>query len=189
MPLMRYLIVSAGVVSVLSGCIDGNWNSPYPVADRDNNTLYSSFSERPKHLDPVRSYSSSEYAFIAQIYEPLLQYHFLKRPYELVPLTTSKMPEIRYFDARGRALRTDVSMDRIAFSEYEIEIQPGIQFQPHPALAQDGDGTYRFHALPPEQIAQAHTLADIGSTGSRELTAADYIYQIKRMAEDRKSVV
>jgi ABC-type transport system substrate-binding protein len=185
MPLMRYLIVSAGVVSVLSGCIDGNWNSPYPVADRDNNTLYSSFSERPKHLDPVRSYSSSEYAFIAQIYEPLLQYHFLKRPYELVPLTTSKMPEIRYFDARGRALRTDVSMDRIAFSEYEIEIQPGIQFQPHPALAQDGDGTYRFHALPPEQIAQAHTLADIGSTGSRELTAADYIYQIKRMADAR----
>ena len=57
----------------------------------------SSFQERPKHLDPARSYSSNEYAFIAQIYEPLFQYHYLKKPYELIPLTASEMPKLYYY--------------------------------------------------------------------------------------------
>ncbi len=89
----------------LNGCSDGAWNNPYPRAEKLANTLYSSFSERPKHLDPVRSYSSNEYAFIAQIYEPPLQYHFLKRPYRLVPQTTTGLPAVRYLDADVKELR------------------------------------------------------------------------------------
>ena len=61
---------------------------------RKKNFLFSSFQERPKHLDPAKSYSSNEYTFLAQIYEPLLQYHYLKRPYELIPLTAEQMPKI-----------------------------------------------------------------------------------------------
>ena len=66
---------------LLSACSDGQWNNPYPDEDSHRNIYYSSFDERPKHLDPARSYSSNEWAFISQIYEPPLQYHFLKRPY------------------------------------------------------------------------------------------------------------
>ena len=69
----------------LSGCSDKPLNSPYGKNADNKKVFYSSFQERPKHLDPARSYSSNEYAFIAQIYEPLFQYHYLKKPYQLIP--------------------------------------------------------------------------------------------------------
>ena len=63
----------------LSGCGEV-WNNPYPAQETGRNILYSAFTERPKHLDPVQSYSEDEAEFNAQIYEPPLQYHYLKRP-------------------------------------------------------------------------------------------------------------
>jgi oligopeptide transport system substrate-binding protein len=172
-------------VLLLGGCDSGPWNDPYPQRDAASNILYSSFSERPKHLDPVRSYSSNEYAFIAQIYEPPLQYHFLKRPYELVPLTLERVPEPAFFDAEGSLLPQDAEAGQVGFSEYLLRIRPGIRYQPHPAFAKDEDGRYLYHDLSPERIAAANTLADFPDSGSRELTAADYVYQIKRLAFPR----
>ena len=72
---------------MLAACDQQPWNRPYPADDAGRNILYSLFQERPKHLDPARSYSSNEVTFTGQIYEPPLQYHYLKRPYELIPLT------------------------------------------------------------------------------------------------------
>ena len=46
----------------------------------------SNFQLPPKHLDPAVSYSADENIFLAQIYEPPLGYHFLKRPYKLEPV-------------------------------------------------------------------------------------------------------
>ena len=172
-------------VVLLGGCGQPPWNNPYRSVDSDANVLYASFSERPKHLDPVRAYSSNEYAFIAQIYEPPLQYHFLKRPYELIPLTAEKVPEPLLLDVAGNLLPADVSADRVAFSEYCLKIRPGIRYQPHPALARDASGRYRYHDLSPQRIETLNTLADFEYSGSRELTAADYAYQIKRLAFPR----
>ena len=56
------------------------WNDPYPAAESGRNILYSAFTERPKHLDPAQSYTDDESIFTGQIYEPPLQYHYLKRP-------------------------------------------------------------------------------------------------------------
>ncbi len=158
------------------------WNNPYPAAQIEENILYSSFSERPKHLDPVRSYSSDEYAFIAQIYEPPLQYHYLKRPYTLVPLTAVNMPRVTYFGADGSVIPGDAPVNDISFTEYEFQIQPGIQYQPHPALAKNKRGEYLYHSLSREQVSRVHELSDFAQTAARELTAADYAHQIKRMA-------
>ncbi|HSH41129.1 MAG TPA: hypothetical protein VK973_03270, partial [Arenicellales bacterium] len=80
-----YGVLTAALIA--SSTAPAAWNNPYPESDARAEIIYSSFSERPKHLDPARSYSADEYTFIAQIYEPPLQYHFLKRPYELIPLT------------------------------------------------------------------------------------------------------
>ena len=55
-------------------------NNPYPESESKENIYYSSFNEQPKTLDPARSYSSNEYIFIGQIYEPLLEYDYFKRP-------------------------------------------------------------------------------------------------------------
>ncbi len=181
---MHRLAVSV-FCALISPASDALWNNPYPESQAKENVLYSSFSERPKHLDPVRSYSAGEYAFIAQIYEPPLQYHFLQRPYVLVPLTAVNMPRVTYIGADGEILAGDAPVTDIAFSEYEIRIQPGIRYQPHPALARNEHGEYIYHALSPAQIKQVHELGDFKHTGSRELTAMDYMYQIKRMANPR----
>src|SRR3954452_16656159 len=112
----RIFILAAFAVALLAGC-GRIWNDPYPAADRGRNILYSAFTERPKHLDPVQSYTSDEYDFIQQIYEPPLQYHYLKRPYELVPQTTTEVPKARLYDAQGHELPASAASERVAYSE------------------------------------------------------------------------
>jgi ABC-type transport system substrate-binding protein len=177
----------AGVLAAigLAGCSEQPWNSPYPAQQADQNILYSSFSERPKHLDPAQSYSSNEVVFTGQIYEPPLQYHFLKRPYQLEPLTAARLPVPYYLDQAGRRLAADSPPADIAFSVYDIEIKPGIRYQPHAAFARDAQGRYLYHALSGADLDRINTLADFAATGSRELVAADYVYQIKRLAHPR----
>ena len=173
-------------LSLMASCSD-RLNTPYPDSETGANVLYSAFSERPKHLDPARSYSSNEVEFTGQIYEPPLQYHFLKRPYTLIPLTAEAVPRPRYVDAAGNALPDDAPAASIAESVYEIRIRPGIRYQPHPAFARDEAGRYRYHALPASEIAGKTRIRDFGHSGTRELVAADYVYQIKRLANPRLS--
>jgi oligopeptide transport system substrate-binding protein len=175
--------LAAGVlVSLLGACEEAPWNDPYPRDQSMGNIVYSAFSERPKHLDPVRSYSSNEYTFIAQIYEPPLQYHFLKRPYELVPLSAVEVPAPTFVDADGKALPADAPVQRIANSEYLIRIRQGILFQPHPAFAKDEDGKYRYLALTESDLGGINRLSDFPYSATRELMAEDFVYQIKRLA-------
>ncbi|MDD1627596.1 MAG: ABC transporter substrate-binding protein [Methylococcaceae bacterium] len=169
----------------LIACDASQLNNPYPEDEGKLSVLYQSFSERPKHLDPAVAYSENEYAFIAQIYEPPIQYHYLKRPYQLTPLTASKMPEINYLNKQGEKLGEGAKESDIAYTDYVIDIQPNIQFQPHPALAKNAQGDYRYHHLTQAQIQSLSTLNDFKGTGSRELTAEDYVYQIKRLAHPK----
>jgi oligopeptide transport system substrate-binding protein len=159
------------------------WNDPYPRERGLANTLYGSFVERPKHLDPARSYSADEYRFIAQIYEPPLQYHFLNRPYQLVPLSLQAMPQVTWVAADGKPLFQDADPASVAFSDYEFTIQPGIRFQPHPALARDSNGGYAYHGLDRETIAGLDDLGDLPEGGTRELLAEDFVNGIKRIAD------
>lgn len=161
------------------------WNEPYPVADRNKNIFYSAFTDRPKHLDPAQSYTSDEYDIIQQIYEPPFQYHYLKRPYELVPATALEVPRAKYFDKLGNPLPEDARPERVAYSEYEIRIRAGIRYQPHPAFASDAKGEPLYLSLPESEIRSKYALSDFPRSGTRELTAEDYVYQIKRLANPR----
>ncbi len=179
-------IIMIGITCTsLCSCGDVAWNNPYPRSDDNKSIFYSSFSERPKHLDPVSSYSENEATFNAQIYEPVVQYHFLKRPYELIPLTATAVPEPEYRDANGALLTRDANVGAIKSVVYRIEVQPGILYQPHPAFARSESGDLRYHGLSIQEIDQYHTLADFSESGTRELTAHDYVYQIKRLAHPR----
>ena len=182
---MKTALLLAGLV-LLSAC-DRRWNDPYPDIPQAANVVYSAFSERPKHLDPARSYSSNEAEFTGQIYEPPLQYHFLKRPYTLIPLTAETVPQPRYVDAAGNLLPDDAPTQQIAESVYEVRIRPGIRYQPHPAFAKDAEGRHRYHAMHAADVAGKFTIADFEHVGTRELVAADYVYQIKRLANPRLS--
>ena len=178
-PILAWL---PALAAIFSGC-GQEWNNPYPAQDGGGNILYSAFTERPKHLDPVQSYSEDEAEFNAQIYEPPLQYHYLKRPYTLIPLAAEAMPLQRTVDAAGRDVPAD--SPRVVHTLYEIRIRPGILYQPHPAFAQAADGKLLYHSFAQGDLKEVYSLRDFSQTGTRELTAEDYIYQIKRLAHPR----
>ncbi len=181
----RSLFLAAALCVGATGCGEGPWNDPYPAGERDGNVIYDTFNERPKHLDPVSSYSENEAVFTGQIYEPPLQYHFLKRPYELEPLTATALPEVTYLDAAGAVLPAAAPVETVARSVYRLTIRPGILYQPHPAFARDADGRYVNVDLGEEALVTVNSLADFAATGTRELEAADYVYQVKRLAHPR----
>jgi ABC-type transport system substrate-binding protein len=155
------------------------------VAQRGANIFYVPFAERPKHLDPVQAYSENEYLLIGSIYTPPLQYHYLKRPYELIPSAATEMPRVTYYDAADKALPENADAKSIAYSVYEIHLKPGFKYQPHPAFATDAQGKPAYASLKREDLSAIFELRDFKQTGTREVTAQDFVYQIKRLAHPR----
>ncbi len=173
-------IICLFIISLLLiSCDVSQLNNPHSETDPNLSILYSSFSERPKRLDPAVSYSTSENTFLAQIYEPPYQYSYLKRPYQLEPLSAEKLPVIDYLNAQGKSLTGDFLANQIAFSEYTIEIKQGVKFQPHPAFIEANRN------LSESQIEELTKLNDFTELGARELIAEDYVYQIKRLADPK----
>ncbi|NCT57221.1 MAG: peptide ABC transporter substrate-binding protein, partial [Legionella sp.] len=158
-------------------------NDPYPAHESSEKIYYSSFTERPKTLDPARSYVVNESLFTAQIYEPVLQYDYLMRPYTLVPRTITRMPEVRYYDKADHLLK-QYDSDKIAYSVYTLHLKSGILYQPHPAFAQTKTGKFEYYPLAPNFFKKhdIKILSDFKHVGTRELTAEDYVYEIKRIA-------
>ncbi len=181
--LMRFLSCFCSVIMILLvGCELPAINSPYPEHAEEDDILYTSFSLRPKHLDPAKSYSSNEINFTSQIYEPPFQYHYLKRPYTLIPLTATSLPNVSYFNEQGTELSDQEALGEVAYSVYTITIKPNIFYQSHPAFAKDKQGAFLYHQLTEEQLADIDDLSDFKQQESRELIAEDYVYQIKRLA-------
>jgi len=165
---------------MVTGCVP---NNPYPPSEQGENIYYSTFDEEPKHLDPAISYSSDEYTFLGQIYEPPLAYHYLKRPYQLIPLTAEHVPSPLYFDEQGNSLPSDAAEELVAKAVYEIRIKPGIMYQEHPCFAKDENENFIYHSLKDQDMSGIYEVRHFPKTGSRELLAADYVYQIKRLAD------
>ena len=176
------LVCAWACAALLTACGDV-WNDPYGNDDKGGVVLYTAFTDRPKHLDPVQSYAEDEAEFNGQIYEPPLQYHPFKQPYTLIPLTAEAVPQPSFLNAAGEPVPAE-SAD-VAFSVYEIRIRPGIRYAPHPAFAKDDAGNLRYHALDRAVLADIWELKDFPYSDTRELLAADYVYQIKRLAHPR----
>lgn len=172
--------VILSVIMFFSGCDGSRWNSPYELSQVEEPVLFSAFSSRPKHLDPVISYNANEWSIISQVYEPPLQYHYLKRPYTLEPLTLTEMPTVTFLNQSGEVVSEDSG--EVAFSEYRLQLKPNIYFQPHPAFVKDAQGQPALVPLTNEQLEGIRTLEDFTETDTRPLTADDYAYAIKRMA-------
>lgn len=83
-------------------------------------------------FDPALAYSDDAFSVMAQVLEPPYQYHYLKRPYEVIPLLTEGLPEV---SNEGRT--------------YTFRLRHGIFFHPHPA----------FHGQVREMHAQDFALA------------------------------
>ena len=177
---MRALTIAVlGCVGLLLSACGSNWNDPYPVTDAGQNVLYTEFTERPKHLDPAISFASNEAEITYQVYEMPVQYHYLKRPYELIPQLAEELPQAAFFDKSDQPLPATADPKTVAYSLYTVKVKRGVKFQPHQAFVE------RNRALPPEQIKALAKLSDVPATDTRELKADDFIYQIKRLAHPR----
>jgi len=101
-------------------------NDPYPPADEEAKVLYGSFVDAPKKLDPATSYSQSEHIITGAIFDTLLEYHFLKRPLELIPGIAARLPEI-----------TDLGGGR---SRIRFELRPELLYHDDPCFELSAPG-------------------------------------------------
>jgi len=114
-PLVRaaFLLLAISVILGIGACTKKKSEA--------ENAIHIAVSAKIKGLDPVMSddmYSGDE---VARVYEGLYQYHYLKRPYTLIPALAEAMPEI---SADGKT--------------WTIKIKKGIVFQDDPAFKATG---------------------------------------------------
>lgn len=178
----QWLAAVLAVAALAAGCS----NNPQPDDAAATNTLFSAFSERsPRYLDPTASYSNNETPITYQVYEPLYGYHYLKRPYLLIPKTATEVVEPKYFDKAGQPLAADADAALIAESVYDIPIKKGVMYAPHPAFAKDAQGHYLYHDMKPGEVGDRRSPWQFAVRGTRELVAADFVYALKRQATPR----
>lgn len=178
--LVRFLIAAG--LGLLGACN----NSPYPEGAASKNILFNSFDERsPRYLDPTASYLNPETPYTFAAYEPLYGYHYLKRPYEIVPKAAEAVVTPAYLDKNGQRLPEDAPAEQIAESIYDIPIKKGVLYAPHPAFAKDDKGELLYHHLTRAQLGNKRSPLEFGKQGTRELVADDFVYAFKRHATTR----
>lgn len=82
-----------------------------------NKKLRLSIATEIDSFDPAQAFNDDSLKVLSQVFEPLYQYHYLKRPYEVIPLIAEGMPT--------------VSSDGL---NYTIKIKRDVAYHPHPAF-------------------------------------------------------
>ena len=119
---VRALVVAPLLALLVAGCT----NNPYPAADSEHKVLYKSYRDAPRTLDPAVAYTTNAHAITGEIYETLLEYHYLKRPYELIPSLARALPEARDLGD--------------GFITYRFLLREGLLYQDDPCFELDGAG-------------------------------------------------
>jgi oligopeptide transport system substrate-binding protein len=102
------------LVLILAGCSNSE------LGDAGSNTLYQE-TARIRGFDPVKAGDVASARAVALVYEPLLQYAYLERPYKVEPLLAERLPE--------------VSEDGLV---YTFRIRSSIYYQDDPCFVDSG---------------------------------------------------
>ncbi len=148
-------------------------NSPYPAKDADENVLYESFYSEPQHFDPAQCYAAGDSKLLCNILDPPFQYHYLKRPYELIPALATEVP---------RPVRRPMTFDGNSYPEavvYTIRIKPNLRYQDHPCFVEAN------RRLTPATAMDIRAVGDFHDVATREVLAADFVHAIRRLADPR----
>lgn len=86
-------------------------------ASTEKTNLRLSLDNAVESLDPAKAYSDDSLFVSAQVLEPLYQYHYLKRPYEIQPLLAEALPQ---FSEKGKVVK--------------INLKKGVYYHPHPVF-------------------------------------------------------
>ena len=72
---------------------------------RNTDKLVTVIEKQPNSLDPVNAYTDSALLVLSQVYEPLINYHYLLRPFRMEPVLSQKIPQV---SGKGRVYRFEV---------------------------------------------------------------------------------
>lgn len=168
---MKRLLAAAVAMGVAAACT----NDPYPSGDAGARVLYVPYAQAPKTLDPQVGYSVYDHEVSANVYETLLEYHYLKRPYELIPGLAIAVPGPQPL-ADGRVA-------------YRFELRRGVLFARDPCFELDGDGREQRELVAADFVFAIQRIAD-PKVGSPVLATFDKIAGLaefgKRLAELRE---
>ena len=139
---MGRLAAVALALSLLVACT----NNPYPEADAGLKIVYRALAEPPRTLDPAISYNASEHQITGIVYATLLDYHYLARPYRLIPGLAREVPEAR-----------PLPDGRVA---YRFRLHEGALYQQDPAFALGGTGAGTREVVAGDVAFQLMRIAD-----------------------------
>jgi len=131
-----------GIVLLLPGCT----NNPYSEADDARKILYTSYREAPRTLDPAVAYTTSAHAITGEVYETLLEYHYLKRPYVLIPGLADRLPVQEPLDAD--------------WTRYRFELRQDLLYQADPCFSLDEEGRVTREVVTADIAFELMRLAD-----------------------------
>ncbi|MFP6641318.1 MAG: ABC transporter substrate-binding protein [Myxococcota bacterium] len=121
-------------------------NNPYPEANSDRKIIYKSYREAPRTLDPAVAYTTNAHAITGEVYDTLLEYHYLKRPYELIPALAEAMPRVRNLGD--------------GYIMYRFELRKGLLYQDDPCFELDGPGRRTREVVMQDVAFELMRLAD-----------------------------
>ncbi len=142
---MKRPLLAVAVAFALLGT-GGCGNNPYPGADDSVKVRYGALPGAPKTLDPAVAYATLEHAITGNVYDTLLEYHYLKRPYELIPGLAREVPELRALPG-GR-------------SAYRFRVRPGVFFAEDPCFALGLPGATTREVLARDFAFELERIAD-----------------------------
>ncbi len=80
------------VAAFAAGCLLSCNNSPYAEGDAAERVLYRVYTESPRKLDPAEAYDVVAHRVTGLVHDKLLDYHYLKRPFTLIPGLAHEVP-------------------------------------------------------------------------------------------------
>jgi ABC-type transport system substrate-binding protein len=150
-------------------------NDPYPADDASARVLYVPYAQAPKTLDPQVAYSVYDHEVIANVYETLHEYQYLKRPYVLIPGLSTNVP--------APEPRED---GRVA---YRFDVRRGVLYARDPCFELDGAGRDQREVVAGDFVFALQRIAD-PEVGSPVLGTFSKIVGLaafgKRLAELRE---
>ena len=131
----RFYILSLLIVAILTA-------SPFVLLEQSPRerfaakvVAYNLYRSKVKSIDPATSHDTTSHSIQAYIYEACFDYHYLKRPVELIPKLAKAMPE--------------VSPDGLT---YTIHLKRGVKFSRNPCFGVDSDGRPKTRTLKAEDF-------------------------------------
>ena len=154
------------------------WNSPYNKTDLKKNIYFSAFASQPKTLDHAKSYTVDSNLFLSQIVEPPLQYDYFNMPYKIIPSAASSLPKITKLDTKFNM----TNKHDAAYTLYDIYLRHDMYYAPHPAFVMHN---HEMLYYPYKQSTIPNSIFQFKSLATKNATAKDFVYQIKRLASPK----